>query len=467
MDTTTLHQLATIVGKENITTRHEELLCYSHDGSALECMPAAVVFPADSREISRIMKVAHERQIAVVVRGAGTGMTGGALPVPDCLVLATSRLNRIIEIDPVNQIAVAEPGVLNGELKKAVQRQGLFYPPDPASYSFCTLGGNVAECAGGPSAVKYGVTRDYILALQVVLADGRILHTGERTAKGVVGYDLTRLFIGSEGTLGIITRITVRLLPWPPARVTILALTETMESAAALVADILAHHTPCTLEYMDATAIDIVRDKFPFSLPVETGALLLIELDGQADIVNLQARALEDFLRQHNLLRLERADNAEEAAALWNARRSVSPAAFALKPHKMGEDVVVPRSRIPELVAFTRQLAGELDLVIFTFGHAGDGNIHVNIMLDRDQAGEEQRALDAKRRLFEKTVALGGTISGEHGIGVTKAPFLHLEVDPVRMEVMRAIKKALDPKNILNPGKIFPPVADDKEQKTS
>jgi len=456
MDTKTIQLLQQIVGKEQLITTPEELLCYSFDGSALEYPPAAVAFPQTTEEVSRVMRLASERLFPVVPRGAGTGMTGGALAVRGGLLLATSRMNRILEIDTENGIATVEPGVLTGDLKAAVAKHGLYYPPDPASFRFCTMGGNVAECAGGPSAVKYGVTRDYVLALQVVLADGRILSTGERTAKGVVGYDLTRLFTGSEGTLGIITRITVRLLAQPQKRQTLLVLFDSLAQATTLVSKILRFQLPCTLEYMDRTAISIVSDKFPFTLPQNTAALLLLELDGEARSVETQAETLEAFLKRENPLLLRTATDEADAAALWNARRAISPAAFKLKPHKLSEDIVVPRSRVADLVAFAEKLAGDLALTIFTFGHAGDGNIHVNIMVDKEDGAEYERGQRAKSMLFKETVRLGGTISGEHGVGITKAAFLPLEVDEVRMSVMRDLKKLFDPNDILNPGKIFP-----------
>ncbi|RJX36139.1 MAG: FAD-binding protein [Desulfurivibrio sp.] len=450
-------QLQRIVGKDYLTTAPEELLCYSYDGTGREFPPEAVAFPADAEEISAIMRLANAALFPVVPRGAGSGMTGGSLPVAGGVVLSLSRLNRILEIDEANQIAVVEPGVITGDLRKTVAKRGLYYPPDPASLKFCTMGGNVAECAGGPSAVKYGVTRDYVLGLEVVLPDGRIVQTGVRTAKGVVGYDLTRLFIGSEGTLGIITRITVRLIPHPGAKKTFLILCSSISQAATLVAEILTRHRPCTLEYMDRTAIRIVRDKLPFALPEGTEALLLLEVDGDAPGVGIQAAALQEFLAaRSDLLAVRQADQAAEIDALWTARRAVSPAAFSLQPHKISEDVVVPRSRIPELVLFVESLAAEHDLTIFTFGHAGDGNIHVNIMLDKSQSRQVSHAEMATRALLERVIRLGGTLSGEHGIGITKAAFLPLELDAASLAVMRGIKNFFDPNNILNPGKIFP-----------
>jgi glycolate oxidase len=449
-------RLQRIVGKSHLTTTPEELLCYSYDGTGREYPPEAVAFPADTGEISAIMRLADATPFPVVPRGAGSGMTGGSLPVAGGLVLALSRLNRILEIDEKNQVAVVEPGVITGHLRDAVRSRGLYYPPDPASLKFCTMGGNVAECAGGPSAVKYGVTRDYVLGLEVVLPDGTIIQTGVRTAKGVVGYDLTRLFTGSEGTLGIITKITVRLIPCPAARKTFLAQCRDIRQATSLVTEILAAHRPCTLEYLDSTALRIVRDRLPFALAPECQALLLLEVDGDADSVAIQAAALCAFLAGRGLPAVMQAASAAETEALWAARRAVSPAAFSLKPHKISEDVVVPRSSIPDLVVFVEELAARHGLLIFTFGHAGDGNIHVNIMLDKNNAREADGAEAAVSALFRQVISLGGTLSGEHGIGITKACFLPLELDPASIAVMQGLKRFFDPRNILNPGKIFP-----------
>ncbi len=452
-----LRQLADIVGPENISTAETERFCASYDGTGREYLPEAVVWPSTADEISRIMAVAHREKVPVVARGAGSGMTGGALPIMGGVVLAMSKLNRIISIDQANQTAVVEPGVVTGVLQAEVRRYGLFYPPDPASLKFCTIGGNVAEGAGGPSAVKYGVTRDYVKGLEVVLADGRVIHTGVRTDKGVVGYDLTRLFVGSEGTLGIVTKVILRLIPLPEAKETFLVLLDSMAAAATLVAKVLSRFTPCTLEFMDRTAIAIVADQLPVALPVGTEAILLIELDGTGAAVASEGADLQGFLaEQAGVVLVRQAGGQAEVERLWAARRGVSPAAFSLRPHKVSEDVVVPRTRIPELVACTEELARELDLVIFCFGHAGDGNIHVNIMLDRTDPRQAANAEHAKQRLFTRVIELGGTLSGEHGVGITKAGSLAMELDQATIEVMRAIKQALDPAAILNPGKIFP-----------
>jgi glycolate oxidase len=456
MERDTLKKLAAIVGAEHLTTIREDLLCYSYDGSGLEYRPEAVIFPANTGEVSAVMQLATAQGFPVVPRGAGTGMTGGALPVAGGVVMVMSRFNRIIEIDAANQVAVVEPGVITGDFQREVAKIDLFYPPDPASHQFCTLGGNVAECAGGPRAVKYGVTRDYILGLEAVLADGQVIHTGVRTAKGVAGYDLTRLLVGSEGTLAIITSITLRLLPQPAARATFQLLFSELDAATALVSRLLNRMTPCTLELMDRTALKIVADLLPTPLPEHTAALLLIELDGDREVVELQADRLTEFLAiQEGLLEVRRAASGPETEQLWAARRAISPATFKLKPHKIGEDVVVPRTRIPELVTCTEELAARHGLTILTFGHAGDGNLHVNIMLDRQDPRELAAGEAATGELFAKVIELGGTITGEHGVGITKSAFLGQEIDAPTLKLMRAVKNTFDPANILNPGKIF------------
>ena len=455
-----IEQLQQIVGRPHLAISPEEVACYAYDGTGREYPPAAVVFPGSTEEIQAIMRLASATPFPVVPRGAGTGMTGGALAVAGGLVVAMNRMNRIVEIDRENQIAVVEPGVITGEFRRAVEKIGLFYPPDPASLNFCTMGGNVAECAGGPSAVKYGVTRDYVLGLEAVLPDGNRIHTGVRTAKGVMGYDLTRLLVGSEGTLAILTRIIVRLLPVPKERATLLVLSPGMEEAAALVTNVLAEYLPCTLEYMDRTDIQIIRHRLPTRLPEGTEALLLIELDGDRDSVARESEKLTTFLAtQPGVIAVRQAANRNEADQLWAARRTVSPSAFDLRPHKISEDVVVPRTRIPSLVAHTEALANEHAIPIFTFGHAGDGNIHVNIMLDKDNPAEVSAAAAARQSLFEEVLRLGGTLSGEHGVGITKADILAREIDPDTLILMQRIKSVFDPQNILNPGKIFSPSA--------
>lgn len=456
MDNDIIEKITCIVGAENISTAPEELSCYSYDGTGQIFHPEAVVFPQSAREIAAILKTANEYNFPVVPRGAGTGMTGGSLPIHGGLVLVTSRMNRILEIDQDNMIAVVEPGVITGDLQTELKKFGFMYPPDPASLKFCTVGGNAAECAGGPSAVKYGVTKDYVLGVEVVLPTGDIMQTGVRTEKGVVGYDLTRLFIGSEGTLGIFTKLILRVLPLPESKATFMLTFKTMTKATELVTRILAHGiSPCTLEYMDKTALSTVRDHIPLTLPDKTAALILLEIDGTMQEVERQTKKLEEYMARHDI-DYRKATGDKDYDELWKARRSISPATFSLKPHKISEDIVVPRSRIPDLVEFTEKLASSLDLTILTFGHAGDGNIHVNIMVDKANEHEYRNGIAAREKLFEYVIDQNGTLSGEHGVGITKSPFLTLELDPVAISLMQGIKQLFDPNNILNPGKIFP-----------
>jgi len=452
-----LDKITEIVGKERITTRPEDLHCYSYDGTARPYLPEVVVFPESTGEISHIMKLANHYSFPVVPRGAGSGMTGGVVPLHGGLVMALSRMNRIIEIDEKNQIAIVEPGVITGDLQQKVRQKGLFYPPDPASLKYCTIGGNAAECAGGPSAVKYGVTKDWIIGLEIVLPSGDIISAGARTEKSVTGYDLTRLFIGSEGTLGIITRVVLRLLPLPAHKETFLITSKSLKRTTELVTELLnANISPCTLEYMDRTAIKIVSEFLDSPPPEDTEALLIVEIDGEKAIVSERTARLLSHIEGLEEFSVTHARNKSDIDKIWQARRSISPSAFKLKPNKMGEDVAVPRSRIPELVTFCEKLSTELDLTILTFGHAGDGNIHVNIMLDRSDPEEVARANQAKSQLFKQAIALEGTLSGEHGIGFSKAPFMPLELNPATISIMKQIKALFDPKNILNPGKIFP-----------
>jgi glycolate oxidase len=449
--------ISDIVGSENLTNRIEDLHCYSYDGTARPHLPGLVVFPQSAAQISEIMKRASTHRIPVVPRGAGTGMTGGIVPVAGGIVMAMTKLDAIVEIDADNQIGIVEPGVITGEFQTAVRKKGLFYPVDPASLKYCSMGGNAAECAGGPSAVKYGVTKDYIIGLEVVLANGDIITTGARTEKSVTGYDLTRLFVGSEGTLGIITKLIVRLLPVPPCKQTFLLTSTSLRRTTEMVSEILNHNIkPCTLEYMDRTAIDAVSSFMENPPPKTVQALLIVEIDGEKTNVEQQAAKFISLVSERNEFTLREATTQDEVEQIWQARRAISPSVLKLRPNKIGEDVAVPRSRIPELVEFTEALSKELGLMILTFGHAGDGNIHVNIMLDRSNAAEVKKAEEAKERLFRQAISLGGTLSGEHGIGLSKKAFMRFELNDETLELMKKIKDVFDPNHILNPGKIFP-----------
>jgi len=450
-------KLQNIVGKAHCSKKKEDLACYAYDATAQSYLPDAVLFPRNTEEISAILNLANKDGFFVIPRGSGSGMTGGSLAVRGGVILVMSRLNRILEIDKDNLIAHAEPGVVTGRFHQAVEKEGLFYPPDPASSEFSTLGGNLAECAGGPRAVKYGVTRDYVLGLEAVLPTGEIIHTGVQTAKGVVGYDLTRLLIGSEGTLGIITRMTLRLLPLPETVRAMTAVFDKMEKAAETVSEIIrCGFIPRTIEYMDNASIRCVESHLKIGLPVEAEALLLIEVDGKVDEADMLIKQLKTVCMSQGAKLVKIAENEAEVANLWKARKAISPALFKYGPDKINEDIVVPRSRIPDMVRKINALKEETGLTMVSFGHAGDGNIHFNIMLDKKNKAELKKAEEAIEAVFDHTLELGGTISGEHGVGITKAPYMVKEIGSVEIDLMKKIKKVFDPKGILNPGKIFP-----------
>ncbi|MDR3569209.1 MAG: FAD-linked oxidase C-terminal domain-containing protein [Syntrophobacteraceae bacterium] len=444
-----------IVGSENLLRSPEELHCYSFDASKMCSAPEGVVFPSDAAQISALVKLANEQLFALYPRGSGSGMVGACLPRGG-LVVVTNRLNKILEIDGDNMTATVEPGVITGEFQKAVSKYGLFYPPDPASLAFSSMGGNVAMCSGGPRAVKYGVTRDYLLGLEMVLPTSEIIRTGTRTMKGVVGYDMTRLMAGSEGTLGIFTKILVRLIPAPQSVRTLTTVFSRLESAIEAICSILkARITPSTIELMDQATIGAIENHLHIGLPVEAEAIVLIEVDGYDIVLDGEVSEIEKICRNAGATSTEVARSPEQRERLWRARRSISPALGRIRPGKLNEDVTVPRTKIPELIRSIRSLARKHDLIIVCFGHAGDGNIHTNIMFDRKNESERRRAGKAVEELFTLVLGLGGTISGEHGIGIAKSPFIEQEVGPGGLEAMRRIKKALDPLNILNPGKMF------------
>ncbi|MDQ1333654.1 MAG: glycolate oxidase [Thermodesulfobacteriota bacterium] len=452
-----LKTLSEIVGPAHVKTAETFMLEYGADASRLTATPDAVVFPGSSRQVSRILILAAETGFPVIPRGAGSGMTGGAVPVQGGLVMAMRRFDRILAIDQDNFIARVEPGVITGHLQEAVEKVGLFYPPDPASLHISTIGGNVAECAGGLRAVKYGVTRDYVLGLKVVLPTGEIIHTGVQTMKGVAGYDLTRLITGSEGTLAVITAVTLRLIPKPAAKKTMIAFFLDVSAAVRTVAAIIRNRIiPSILEFLDRICIDCVRQEMGLNMPERSGAMLLIEVDGDEMHVASDVETIEEVCRRGRAIRFEAATGTEAADRLWEARRNVSPALFRLRPHKISEDIVVPRSRMPALSAFLDALTAAHGLPIAAFGHAGDGNIHVNIMLDREAPGQMETAGIVVKELFREVIRMGGTLTGEHGIGITKAPYLGMEIPPAGILLMSRIKDAFDPKGILNPGKIFP-----------
>ncbi len=456
IDKTVLKRLAAIVGKENVFDQKSDRITHSYDATGKSYLPDVVVYAGSAAEVSEVMKLANRYLIPVLPRGAGSGFTGGTLPVQGGIVLVLTRMDRILTIDTENLVAVVEPGVVTAELQRQVEKQGLFYPPDPASKEFCTMGGNVAECAGGPRCVKYGVTKDYIMGLEVVTPTGEIIRTGGKTLKNVVGYDLTKLFVGSEGTLGIVTRIVVKLLPKPEAKKTMLVQFSTIDGAARGVSEIIrAKIIPTTLEFLDASTIDCIRDISPVPLPEECRAILLIEVDGDREIIEKQAVRIMEVLQPLSVLDTRIAENAEESEEIWQVRRSVSSSMRKINPDKFNEDIVVPRSRVPDMIRALENLSREYGVPIVNFGHAGDGNIHVNVMVDLREEGMEEKVHKVMEDIFRTAVELEGSISGEHGIGISKMDYLGMEVSEITMRYMEKIKESFDPNNILNPGKIF------------
>lgn len=429
-------------------------LTYGYDNSRRQAQPLAVVFPTTANEVRDLVRICRAHALALVARGRGTNTTGATVPVAGGVVASFERMNRILGIDPANRLAVVEPGVLNGDLQAALAPHRLFWPPDPTSAPFCTVGGNLACNAGGPRAVKYGASRDNVLALDAVAGTGEAFRCGSPTTKGATGYDLARLLVGSEGTLALLTAATLKLTPLPAARRTLQATFDDVPAAAAAVARIMAQPaTPCALEFMDGEALRLARGYGGDAVP-EAGAMLMIEVDGSEAMVDEAATAVAAATRGPGLQALQVATDAPRAAALWAARKALSPALRTLSPNKINEDVVVPVSRLPELVATVRAIGGRHGIPVVCFGHAGNGNLHVNL-LPRNQA-ELARAAAALDDLFAAVVALDGTLSGEHGIGLAKRDFLPRALDPVALGLMRAIKDQFDPDGILNPGKVLP-----------
>ena len=447
-----------IVGPGNFSTDPADLKCYSYDASSISSLPEAVVLPGSTEEVSRVLFLANQEGLAVFPRGAGTGTTGASVPINGGLVLSLTRMDRIISINPADLTAMVEPGVVTGKLQEEVSRYGLFYPPDPASMHFCTIGGNVATGAGGPRAVKYGVTRDYVLALEIVLADGNVIHTGVRTAKGVVGYDLTRLMVGSEGTLGVVTGITLKLIPGPEAEGMLIAFFPDAKSASDTVVSLFESRIlPRCAEFLDKMSIELISGQLPVAIPERADAMLLIEVDGVRESIPGQLGEVVNSCKNCGAIGIHVAESDDQAKAFWSARQGLSPSIRSLGfPDKINEDICVPRSCLPEMINELEKIGRKTRITILSFGHAGDGNLHVNLLLDLSDKEEKLRGDAAVMQIMEATLALGGTISGEHGIGLTKRPFIKMEIDDRGLEIMRGIKRIFDPGNILNPGKVFP-----------
>jgi glycolate oxidase len=449
-----IKQLKNIIGPDNLYTSPEALVVYSYDATQQESMPWAVARPATTLEIAQIVTLANRERFPVIPRGAGTGMSGGSVPFSGGVVLSLERMNRIIEIDESDLVGVVEPGVVTGDFQREVESRGLFYPPDPASHQFCTMGGNVAECAGGLRAIKYGVTKDYVLGLEVVLPTGEIIQTGARTIKSVVGYDLTKLIVGSEGTLGIAGKIMVKLLPLPESVRTLSAFFPAVDAAALAASAIIANRIlPRALEFVDRAALRAVENYLKEDISGGAEAMLLVEVDGSVESSEREIIRAQDIMIRSGATRTVRAENDAEREQIWKARRSISPALYTLKPKKLNEDIVVPRSKIPDILRAITEIGDRYGLLISNFGHAGDGNIHTNIMID---PADLHKAEAAVQDIFKETLRLGGSISGEHGIGLSKKAYITMELGPNAIDVMKKIKQTLDPNNILNPGKIFP-----------
>ncbi len=448
--------LVRALSEDQVFDDQAERICYSYDATRLEALPDVVVFPQTPEQVQQVVAIAIDTGTPLVPRGAGTGFVGGAVPVKGGIVLSLERMNRIIEIDPHNLVAVVEPGVVTGDLHKAVEAMGLFYPPDPSSAATCTIGGNAACGATGPRSVKYGGTRDYVLGLDAVLPTGEMVHTPSKAVKRVVGIDLARLLVGTEGTLGIITGLTLRLLPKPATVRTMLAsFTRVTDAARAVSGTIAAGWLPRACEFMDHRCLELIRAHGAVTIPDAAGALLILETDGTAEESARVAAAISEVCREVGALEVRTAESTEEAAAIWAARKALSQAMYEVAPGKINEDIVVPRSALPELVAQVDELAMQSGLAIVCFGHAGEGNLHVNIMADLADPSIRQTAEVVVQSLFDTVVRLKGSVSGEHGIGLTKARYLPTEVSAEGLQVMARVKAAMDPHGIMNPGKIL------------
>lgn len=429
---------------------------YAHDESeAAPCMPEAVVRASSTADVSAVMKAAYEHGIPVTPRGGGTGRVGGAVPVPGGIVLALEKMNAVQGIDKGELTMRVQPGLITGELKRITEAEKLFYPPDPNSLDSCAIGGNLAANAGGPRAFKYGVTREYVMGMDVVMADGTILKLGRETKKGVTGYDLTSLMVGSEGTLGIVTEATLRLIPKPEGTVTALACFSSIDEVAPVVSTLLARgQLPACIELLDEEAIRIVRPEAGLTIPDETKAMLLIELDGEIARLEGDLERTGNVLFDLDALEVLVAQHSGERERLWASRRELSHSLKRQAKNKLAEDVVVPRTKMAELLKYCAELADQHELVVPTYGHAGDGNLHVNFLWDDPE--EKVRVDAAIKALFRRVIDLRGTLSGEHGIGILKAPYLSMEQSPELIALQERIKDVFDPKHILNPGKIFP-----------
>ena len=457
LDQSNLNKLRDIVGAENVLTSREDLIPYAFDGTAaMKEMPGSVVFAVSTEQISAVLKLANDTETPVVTRGSGTGLSGGSVPAADCIVLCTVKMGAILEVDAANLTMTVEPGVTTIQIAEAAEKAGLFYPPDPGSMKISTIGGNVAENSGGLRGLKYGVTRNYVMGMEVVLPDGEVMRLGNKCVKDVAGFSLKDVMIGSEGTLGVITKVLLRLIPKPAAKKTMVATFDAMDAAAQTVSDIIAAQIiPCTLEFLDRTTIHCVEDFAKVGLPLDCEALLLMETDGHPAAVAEEAAKMEELAKANGAMEVRVARDDAEAAQLATARRSAFSALARLAPTIILEDATVPRSELAHMIRFVAEVAKKHELKIGTFGHMGDGNLHPTFLTDERNEAEIHRVHEAFKEIFAEAIRLGGTITGEHGIGLAKKEFLPKFAGAAQMRVMRELRKALDPKGILNPGKMF------------
>lgn len=457
LNETILSELRAVTGEENLLTSPEARVCYSFDGTFQEALPDAIASPQTTDQVSGILKICNRERVAVITRGMGSGLAAATVPFGGGLVLNMVRMNHILEIDRANMMARVEAGVITADFQAEVEKLGLFYPPDPSSIRHSTMGGNVACNAGGPRCLKYGVTGDYVKGLRVVLADGRILWTGGKPIKNATGYNLSQLFVGSEGTLGVVTEVLVKLKTRPRYVRTATAVFDNLDVASSAVSAVLeAGLLPATMEMMDNTTINTIEDYLHMGLPREAEAILIIESDGSdAAAVEREIEGTVEVCRAAGAVEVRIAGNEAERNELWRARRSVSGSLARKRPNKLGEDISVPRSAIPETVRRIKEIALTHNLPIVVFGHAGDGNLHPNILFDKRDPDEWARVQRAVADIFRLAVEVGGTLSGEHGVGTLKKPYLESAVGPLAIDVMRSVRRALDPNGILNPGKVF------------
>ena len=454
-----INSLKLILGNQNVLTDYEDRYCYAYDATAIGdnlYLPDLVVLPENKEQICQIVKLANENNIPIVTRASGTNLVGGCIPLKGGIIIHLSKMNRILNIDKNNLICVVEPGVVVEKLQEEVANIGLFYPPDPASLKVSTIGGSIAQSSGGPRGFKYGTTKDYVLGLEVVMADGSIIKTGGKTVKNVTGYNLTQLFVGSEGTLGIIVEATLRLIPKPEEQRVLLACFDSMDQAAEAITGIIsAKITPATLDIMDKNTMQTIENFHHTGLPTDMDAVLVIEVDGFRESVNVQIQQIIDICNKFGVKNIRASQNQQEADELWFARRSAFGAVARLRPNVLTEDAVVPRDKIPEFISRIRNISDKYNLTVCIMGHAGDGNIHPNFSLDLRDKEEAENFEKAVEELFDAAIELGGSLSGEHGIGMLKSGFMKKALDENSIKYMKEIKKLFDPKNILNPGKIF------------